>query len=241
MIFFGGSQMTWFGIAALALLLGFGVVGYMRGFIKEVVSMTFLVLSIGIVWLINPAVSSIIKEHTAFYTEIKERCAEGLEKKIQPGVQVGRETQMTLIDQMPLPKEIKKGLMTNNNPEIYKLLKVDSFMDYVADYVATIMTNGVGSIVSFILAFVSMKILVCTLGFMSKLPVLRGVDRMAGGVVGLAKGMIALWILGLVATVLCDTRLGGMCMDAIEEDRFLSLLYDLDLFVKVFINIFYDL
>lgn len=233
--------MTWIGAAAAVLLLGFGMVGYARGFVKEVVSMLFLVLSVAIVWVINPAVSSIIKEHTGFYTEIRERCGESLEEQLEPGIQVGRETQMTLIDQLPLPEGIKKGLITNNNPEVYKLLAVDSFVDYVADYVATILTNGVGFIVSFLLAFAAMKILVWTLGFMSSLPVLRGLDRIAGGVVGLAKGLIFLWVLGLAATVLCNTPAGKECMEAIERDRFLTFLYDTDLFVKVFINIFYNI
>lgn len=233
--------MTWVGGAAVALLLFFGLIGYVRGFVKEIVSMVFLVLSVGIVWLINPAVSSIIKEHTGFYTEVRERCGESLEKQLGPGVEVGRETQMTLIDRLSLPESIKKGLITNNNPEIYKLLKADSFIDYVADYVATILTNGVGSIVSFILAFVAMKIVVWTLGFMSSLPVLRGLDRIAGGAVGLAKGLIFLWILGLAATVLCSTSVGKGCMEAVEKDHFLTFLYDIDPFVKVFINIFYNI
>ena len=232
--------MTWIGGAAVLLLLIFGAVGYSRGFIKEVVSMLFLVLSVGVVWLINPAVSAIIKEHTGFYTEIQQRCAEGLESQLGVGAEVGREAQMTVIDQLPLPEGVKKGLIANNNSEVYKLLAVDRFNGYVAGYVATILTNGVGFIVSFVLAFVAMKILTWTLGIMSSLPILRGIDRIAGGAVGLAKGLIFLWIIGLAATVLCQTPIGRTCMEAIEEDPFLTFLYDTDLFVRVFINIFYN-
>lgn len=233
--------MTWMGGAAILLLLIFGAVGYARGFIKEVVSLVFLVLSVAIVWLINPAVSSIIKEHTTFYTGVRERCEDVLKEQLEPGAQVGREMQRTLIDQLPLPEGIRKGLITNNNPEVYKLLEADDFIDYVADYVATILTNGVGSVVSFILAFIAMKILVGTLGLMSSLPVLRGVNRVAGGALGLAKGLIFLWIIGLAATVLCNTAIGKACMDAVEKDPLLTFLYDTDLFVRVFVNIFYDL
>lgn len=232
--------MTWIGGAAVLLLLIFGAVGYSRGFIKEVVSMLFLVLSVGVVWLINPAVSTIIREHTGFYTEIQQRCTEGLESQLGAGAEVGREAQMTVIDQLPLPEGIKKGLIANNNSEVYKLLAVDTFIGYVAGYVATILTNGVGFIVSFVLAFMAMKILTWTLGIMSSLPILRGIDRIAGGAVGLAKGLIFLWIIGLAATVLCQTPIGRTCMEAIEADPFLTFLYDTDLFVRVFINIFYN-
>ncbi len=233
--------MTWLGMAAALLLLVFGAVGCARGFIKEIISMFFLVLSIGVVWVINPAVTSIIKEQTPFYTQVRDYCKEGLENQLEPGMQIGREKQMTLIDQLPLPEDIKKGLIANNNSEVYKALAVDSFTDYVADYVASILTNGVGFIVSFVVSFLAMKIMVLTLGFMSHLPVLRGVNRVAGCAVGLAKGLIFLWILGLAATVLCNTSAGKSCMGMIQTDPFLTFLYDTDLFVKIFINIFYNL
>lgn len=233
--------MTWLGMAAALMLLIFGAIGYSRGFIKEIVSMIFMVASIGLVWVINPAVSSIIKEQTPFYEQVRDYCKEKLEKQLEPGVQVGREKQITMIDQLPLPEDIKKGLIANNNSEVYKALSVDSFTDYVADYVALVLTNGVGFIVSFVVTFTALKIMALTLGFMSKLPVLRGINRVAGGILGLAKGLIFLWILGLAATVLCNTSPGKSCMEMIQTDPFLILLYDTDLFVKVFINIFYNL
>ncbi len=233
--------MTWLGMAAAALLLVFGAVGYKRGFIKEIISMIFLLLSVAVVWVINPAVSSIIKEQTPFYMQVRDYCKDALEKQLEPGMQLGREKQINMINQLPLPEDIKKGLIANNNAEVYKALAVDSFTDYVADYVASILTNGVGFIVSFILSHAAMRILVVTLGFMSRLPVLRGVNRLAGGAVGLAKGMIALWILGLAVTVLCNTPMGKSCMEMIQTDPFLTVVYDTDLFVKIFINIFYAL
>lgn len=233
--------MTWLGMAAAALLLVFGAIGYKRGFVKEIISMIFLLLSVGVVWIINPAVSSIIKEQTSFYTQVRDYCKDALEKQLEPGMQLGREKQINMIDQLPLPEDIKKGLIANNNAEVYKALAVDSFTDYVADYVASILTNGVGFIVSFVLSHAAMRIMVVTLGFMSRLPVLRGANRLAGGAVGLAKGMIALWILGLVITVLCNTSMGKNCMEMIQTDPFLAVIYDTDLFVKIFINIFYAL
>lgn len=233
--------MTWLGMAAVLLLVVFGAVGYARGFIKEVVSMVSLVLALGVVWLINPAVTSLVKDYTPFYTQVRDYCKEAMEEKLAPGSQIGREAQKELIGQLPLPGDIKEGLAANNNSEVYKLLSVDSFTDYVADYAATALTNGVGFLVSFAGAFIALKILVFTLGIMGNLPVLRGINRSAGAVIGLMKGLTAVWILGLAATVLCNTSVGSMCMEMIEQDVVLSFLYEWDLFVKVFANIFYGL
>lgn len=233
--------MTWLGMASILLLLVFGAMGYARGLIKEVISMVVLVLSVGSVWLINPAISSILKEHTVFYTEVREYCKEGLEKQFDPEIEMGREAQIALIDRLPLPEEIKKGLIANNNSEVYKLLAVDRFTDYVADYVATILTNGAGVVLSFLLSFTILKIMACTLNLVNHVPGLRELNRAAGGVLGIAKGVIILWILGLAATVLCSTPIGKSCMDSIQRDVFLTFLYETNIFVKVFVNVFYNL
>lgn len=233
--------MTWLGMASILLLLVFGAMGYARGLIKEVISMVVLALSVGSVWLINPAVSSIIKEHTVFYTEVREYCREVLENQLDPGIEISREAQIGLIDQLPLPEGIKKGLIANNNSEVYNLLAVDRFTDYVADYVATILTNGAGVILSFLLSFTILKIMACTLNLVNHVPGLRELNRAAGGVLGVAKGVIILWILGLAATVLCSTPIGRRCMDSIQRDVFLTFLYEKDIFVKIFVNVFYNL
>lgn len=233
--------MTWLGMLSILLLLVFGAIGYARGLIKEVISMVVLALSVGSVWLINPAVSSIIKEHTAFYTEVREYCKEGLEKQLDPGVEMSREVQIALIDRLPLPEGIKKGLVVNNNSEVYELLAVERFTDYVADYVATILTNGAGVVLSFVLSFAMLKIMACTINLVNHVPGLREVNRAAGGVLGVAKGVIILWILGLAATVFCSTQIGRRCMDFIQRDVFLTFLYEKDIFVKIFVNVFYNL
>ncbi len=233
--------MTWLGMASILLLLIFGAMGYARGLLKEILSMAVLALSAGSVWLINPAVSSMIKEHTAFYTEVREYCKEGLEKQLDPEIEMGREAQIATIDRLPLPEGIKKGLIANNNSEVYSLLAVNRFTDYVADYVATILTNGAGVMLSFVLSFTILKIMAHTLNLVEHSPGLRELNRAAGGVLGAAKGVIVLWILGLAATVLCSTPIGKNCMDAIQKDVFLTFLYETDIFVKVFVNVFYNL
>ena len=132
-------------------------------------------------------------------------------------------------------------MVVNNNSEVYELLAVERFTDYVADYVATILTNGAGVVLSFVLSFAMLKIMACTLNLVNHVPGLREVNRAAGGVLGVAKGVIVLWILGLAATVFCSTQIGRRCMDSIQRDVFLTFLYEKDIFVKIFVNVFYNL
>lgn len=75
------------------------------------------------------------------------------EESIEPS----RNQQIELIEEMALPQSIRDALLENNNSEIYSVLGVDKFQDYVAGYIAGCITNGIGYIISFWLLFSSLK------------------------------------------------------------------------------------
>ena len=54
-------NITWPGIIAIAILILSCLHGYRRGLIREVVSLICVVLSIVLVWFINPYVNSYIR------------------------------------------------------------------------------------------------------------------------------------------------------------------------------------
>lgn len=231
--------MTWLGIGTAVLLLVYCFIGYKRGFIKEVVSVGFVVLAVAITWLISPYVSSFLKDRTPVYTKIQESCQEVLAEQMGPEEDVGREVQTGIIDSLPLPDSVKGGLRENNNSEVYQFLDVDTFAEYVSGYLATALTNGLGFLLSYLLAGLLIKIIAAALDIVSRLPVLRGINRLAGFVLGGVKGLILVWILLLVLTVLYNTEVGAACMRMVEKDKFMSYLYDRNLFVQVFMSIFY--
>ena len=55
---------TWLGLAVLVLLAFSMVDGYQKGFVKEVVSAFLVLISVVMVWLINPYVNQFIRENT---------------------------------------------------------------------------------------------------------------------------------------------------------------------------------
>ena len=58
---------TWLGLAVLVLLAFSMVDGYRHGFVKEVVSALLVLISVALVWLINPYVNQFIRENTSVY------------------------------------------------------------------------------------------------------------------------------------------------------------------------------
>ena len=55
---------NWLGVAALVLIVAACVLGFRKGFVREIVSIFFMLLSFLLVWLINPYVNTFIREYT---------------------------------------------------------------------------------------------------------------------------------------------------------------------------------
>lgn len=230
--------LTWLGIVVLAFMAFACYIGYRRGFIKEVVSMFFLLLTVGIVWMINPYINQFVKENTPIYSLIQESCRELINTETEEKQVIDDNGQKELIENLSLPEFLKKELEENNTAAIYKYLSVTTFTDYVAEYLACTVVNGIAFVISLAFATILVRIATYALDIIAKLPIINGANKAAGAVLGLVKCLLFVWIAFLILTILCNTEIGKTGLDLIEKDRLLSWIYDNNIFVKVFLNIF---
>ena len=98
--------------------------------------------------------------------------------------------QRMAIEKMKLPQSVKNVLLENNNSEFYKLLGVDRFEEYISTCLADMLINTVGSVLVFAVSYVAIHLVIRWLDLLSRIPILCGLNQMAGGVVGLAEGFL---------------------------------------------------
>ena len=135
---------------------------------------------------------------------------------------------------------MKEGMAENNTSEVYRYFNADSLEGYLAGYLTTAIVNGISFVLSYIIASIILRIAMFALGLVGELPGIRIVNQMAGLLLGLVKGIIVIWLALLVITVFCSTEVGASLLKQVERDYFLNFLYERDLFVKVFMSIFYS-
>ena len=230
---------TWLGIVVAGILLFLFCMGYRRGFIKEIVSTFFVILAIVIVWFINPYVNNFIRENTPVYENVQNTCSEFVAEQVTEISTPDKSQQESIIDNLALPELLKNEIEKNNTAEVYSYLAVNTFAEYVSGYLAMAVVNGISFVVSFILATLLIRILSYALNIIASLPVIRGVNKAAGALVGLVKGGLFIWVAFVILTVLCNTGVGQRCMELVEKDTFLSCLYNQNILMKVFMSIFY--
>lgn len=234
--------MTWLGIVVAGILLLTAYKGFRRGFIREIVSFFFVFLALAVSWAINPYVNEFFMENTPVYEKIQESCQSFVEsQKKQELTSPGTEEQTGFIEGLELPELLQKGLESNNTAEVYTYLAVDSFGEYISEALVRMIVNGLSFFVSYLLASVILRLGTWVLNLLAGLPVLKSANKLAGGLVGAVKGVLFVWIAFLVMTILCSTSIGKEALALIEKDAFLNVLYEYDIFVNVFMSIFYGM
>ena len=227
---------TWLGIAVLALIAAACIMGFRKGFVKEIVSVFFMLISFLLVWAVNPYVNTFVKEYTPVYDTIQDKCQTLVSEQIGNKKTLDKEEQNQVMENMELPDLLKNALVENNTAETYRYLAVSTFTEYISDSLAVMAVNGISFLISFVLSAAVIKLL----GFiLTKLPVINGINKIAGAAVGGIKCIIFIWIAFLVLTLLCNTTLGQQGMALIQQDAFLNFLYSQNVFVKVFMSVFY--
>ena len=230
-------NVTWLGIVVLAILILCVWRGYSRGFIKEIVSFFFVFLSLSLAWAINPYINDFLINETPVYSTIQETCTDFVQKQ-SGDLENEMESSSQFIDGLNLPEILRKNIEKNNNTENYAELSVNTLTEYVSGYLARTIVNGLSYVLAYILATIGIRIVVYILNLIAGLPILKTANKLTGGLVGFVKGLVFIWILFLILTVLCSTEIGKTSLELIEKDSLLSVIYQYDPLIQIFTKIF---
>ena len=229
------------------ILLVCVIAGLVRGFIKIVASLAATIIIIVLVVFLTPYVSKGILKVTPLERMVQEKCVElltpdledmdlsGIEingqklediKNLIGKIDLTREQQISAIENANIPQLFRDLLLENNNAEIYKNLGVSTFGEYVGAYMAKVIADFVGFLLTLLIVTIVVRTIVYMLGLISDLPVIGGLNRIAGGVLGMATGVIIIWVILIVVTLLYTTSIGKICFENIADSQILTFLYD---------------
>lgn len=213
------------------------IIGYKRGLVKIIASLLATLVCIVLVFLISPSVSKWIQESTPLKETVKNKCIELLLPDETTGDEVlqtelPREEQISLIEGADMPDVIRKMLLENNNSEVYTALGVQTFGEYIGAYVAKVIADILAFLITFVAVFIIVRVALGMLNILDKIPLVGGANHLVGGILGAGIGILIIWILFIVITLLYNTPLGVACMKGISESEILTKLYDSNILLK---------
>ena len=214
------------------------IVGYIRGFLKIALSLAITIASIFLVIAITPHISGWIQQSTSIGEVVQSKIegmfemSHGTSTDMSALIETSREQQIAVIEGASLPSAIRDMLLENNNGEVYEALGVTTFVDYVGAYVTKLIADIIAFLVAWIAVTIIARVLMAVIGIVGKIPVIGGVNKIAGAVVGVGVGFIIVWILFILVTLLYNTAVGQACMQDIAASQILTKLYDGNILMK---------
>lgn len=159
----------------------------------------------------------------------------GIEEALE-NADIPKDLQIKAIEMAELPEVFKSLLSDNNNDVIYEKLGVKTFAEYVGEFLSKLIIHIVAFLCTFLLVTIVLRAIIFALDIVSELPVLGFFNRLAGGVVGAAGGLIIIWLFFVVITLLYVTAIGREIYQVIQENAILNMLYENNPLMKLATN-----
>jgi uncharacterized membrane protein required for colicin V production len=225
---------NWLLIVVLVILGGCAIYGRSRGFIKTVFALFSTIIALSLTMWVSPTVSKQVQKNEKVMTFVTQKVSKVIKSK-KKNKKVAE--QVNYINKLPLPKAMKKTMIENNNTESYKAMAVKSFQDYICGSIARVIINAGVFLIVMLALLIGMAILCEALNIISKLPLINGLNKTAGLFAGLLQGIVIVWIGCIVLTMFSGTKLGQEMFTIINQDPFLSIIYNNNLFLKFITNL----
>lgn len=237
--------MNWLLLVAIAIIGVGAFLGWRAGFVKAVFSLVSTIAVIVLTLLLSPIVTGFLQGNETISGGINDKLndiinlefiAEDVEDQNDPA---------SFVNGLSLPESIKEVL----KEAIEKILvekkdEADAFVGdqlatleaYICEVLTNMIINAVGFVITFIVVAVGMAVLCFVLDALSKLPVIHQLNTIAGIAFGALEGLIILWILFVIITMLGSTEFGQALLAMISESKILSFLYDHNFISKIVIG-----
>lgn len=221
----------WLEVVAAVYLLGMVLYGHYKGFIRLAVSATALLITLVTVHYTLPYVMDWLKNETPVYETMIDKMVESMGideilEKMEIQGQPQKEDEWMIIDELPLPEQMKRLLEENNNIEVYRVMGVEFFRDYIGGYLADTILKAATFAVLFVVVFLVLQVAVIWLDLIAKLPIISGINQIAGAALGGVEALIFIWIFCIVFTVFSGTEFGSGILAQIDASLWLSWIYD---------------
>ncbi|GMQ59511.1 hypothetical protein AN1V17_39080 [Vallitalea sediminicola] len=229
--------MTWLDIVVIGIIAICAIISYQRGLIKTLFSFVSLIISVVLTMYIYPHVSEFLIKNTGVFGSIKNSIIGlfNLNSATENVTSTG--DQINFINQLNLPEQFKHILVTNNNSEVYNLLNVNSIGDYIGGLIATLIINIISFLGVFIIVTILVKVIINLLDLVTKLPVLNQINKIGGLVLGAIKGVIIVWILFLVISLMSTNPNLNNVFDTLKVSEVARYLYDNNFLMKLVTDI----
>lgn len=206
-------------IVVIAILAIFAWKGYSSGVIKMLVSVVALAASILLASLLTQPVGNFVKENTQIYQRIEHSVLEVVSAHCDLN-------DSEWVKELPFPEYMTEQVLEEGIP-------LNEMAESISAAIADKIFRSIIYIVLNIVVFIGIRIMMSVFQVISRLPVIKEVNHIAGLVVGLAEGLLVVWLAALLLQAFAGESWAQEIFRQIHESQFLTFLYKNNLLLKI--------
>lgn len=236
--------MNWVLLAVIAILAGYTLTGYAKGFLKIVYSLVSWIIILVFVIVATPHIENYLRNDTDIYNKVVAYCEEFIRTQTEKEMDAsGGDISALLDNEMfaqiadQIPAELLENLKEQAGEitsEIADELMADyDFYGSTAVAAADLLIRGISTLAAVIAGAIVSALISALLGFIGKLPLIGLANKVLGLAAGAANGLLIVWIAFYLVSLLCATELGSMIVTHIYANEFLVYLYENNLVLSI--------
>ena len=192
----------------ILVFLGVSIVyGLYRGFIHTILSLGCCLLSVLIAFSVSPKLSAAISSNQgitstlATYTDAVSRVGD-YDLASSSVQQLPDHMLQQLLGNVALPEPIDEILKNNLDHQVFSGAGLNTVNDYVSNTIVGVVISILSFIICFIVSYLVLSLLINLIHHIFRLPLLKQLDWLAGGIFGLVRGAMTLYVIFLLIPVL---------------------------------------
>lgn len=178
------------GVMGISVLFGF-----YRGFVGSVLNMGGGLVSFALSFVLYPKLAAVIQGNEELvrtlmhYTDASSRLGD-LELALTNVVQLGQQGIANVLSKVSLPAPLNTMLQVNLENQVYAGAGVSTVSDYVSQTILQASINIICFLICFVVLYILIAVVFNAIRAVFRLPVLKQLDWLAGGVFGFLRGLL---------------------------------------------------
>ena len=213
-------------IAVVIFLLVFLLNGFIRGFLRILLTTFSLVLTVVLAGTLSKPLADFAENGTVVGPRVQHRIEEYVDSKLSNVSASADAVENSFIEALPLPSSMKQDLKARNTLSGYVDQGVSSFTEYLSANLTTLIIRILSYVILFLVIYIVLRLILRLSNLINHIPVLGGINRIAGGIVGLAEGVVFLWVICMIIMMMSGTDFGLTCERTIRGSVFLNFIYE---------------
>lgn len=234
--------MNWVLIVVIAVLAGYTIAGYTKGFLKIVYSLISWLLMLVFVIGVTPQIENYLRNETDIYQKVVAYCEDKVRQQTEEQIEeeddkafssIIEENEILSMLMEKLPKETVEQILNQTTETAKGLLEDYDIYGKAATAMADLMLKGISFILAVILGSILSAIIVKLIGFISNLPLIGFANSLLGLGAGAINGLLVVWFVFYLVATWSTTELGATVLSYIHASEFLTTLYEKNIILSI--------